>query len=287
MARKGRQKSGAKGKGIRAPIVEGPATGVCNICGEDGPLTQDHTPPKGAVDIRPVKLKSIVGNLADGEPNLPSSRILQNGIRYRSLCSNCNNNILGAKYDQSYIDFVKAVRAYANTSIEIPNPVRIDSTPQKLMRAVLGHMCAQGVERYRKGPDTEPIRDYLLDDSLPLPENIRIYAWPYLDSRQLIVRDAAYLDLTSGQPFIFWLTKFSPIAFMATFDQPQDLNLFVPELSIWRHKPIDHVSRLALDLKNIKHPYWPEAPGDTTVLTYGEAAITVESHLSSKKKKSR
>lgn len=29
------------------PIVKGPKVGRCNICGEVGPLTEDHVPPKG------------------------------------------------------------------------------------------------------------------------------------------------------------------------------------------------------------------------------------------------
>lgn len=158
--------------------------------------------------------------------------------------------------------------------------------PQKLMRAVLGHMCAQGADRYLKGPETEPIRDYLLDESHELPESIRIFAWPYFDTRQLVIRDAAYLDLSVGKPFIFWLTKFSPIAFMATFGQPAELQLYVPELSIWRASGINHQSRLAMNLKNRKHPWWPEAPTDNVALTYGEAAIAVETHISKGSKKS-
>ena len=109
----------------RAPIVEGPKVGTCNICGTYGPLTLDHTPPKGAVTIRPVRLRSVVGELADSKPELPASRVLQNGVRYRSLCANCNNSILGAKYDPSYIDFVKHLRAYVETPIEVPEIVHI------------------------------------------------------------------------------------------------------------------------------------------------------------------
>ena len=123
MPRKGRHKKSAPDKSIRVPIVEGPATGVCNICGVNGPLIQDHAPPKGAVEIRSVKLKSIIRDLADDEPNLPTSRALQNDVRYRRLCSNCNN-ILGARYDQSYIDFVAAYlfdKRQLSTTKDIPN----------------------------------------------------------------------------------------------------------------------------------------------------------------------
>ena len=124
MPRKGRHKKSAPDKNIRAPIVEGPATGVCNICGVNGPLIQDHAPPKGAVDVRHIKLKSIIRDSADDEQNLASSRILQNGVQYRSICSNCNNNLLRAKYDQSYIGFVAAYlfdKRQLSTTKDIPN----------------------------------------------------------------------------------------------------------------------------------------------------------------------
>jgi hypothetical protein len=59
-----------------------------------------------------------------------------------------------------------------------------------VMRSVLGHLRAMGIGRYRKGHMTEPMCDYILDRTLPLPNQIRFYYWLYPFRRRVLVRDA-------------------------------------------------------------------------------------------------
>lgn len=259
---------------MNKPIIatKGPQIGICNICGNHEKLTEDHTPPKGCIRIGQVELQHIIHHL-NVEKSGGKGRLLQNGVKYRTLCATCNNTYLGAKYDPAFIDFVNTVGSYLKTNIALPSTVPTEIEPQKVMRSLVGHLAAQGVNRYKKGPDTEPIKNYFLDDSLSLPENMRIYYWLYPYKNHVMARDCAYLDLMVGDPCIIWFMKFFPIAFMITFDQPAKLSFSLNELSRWRKEEIDFKTIELVQLTGLPHQFWPEAPTEHSVITYGREAV--------------
>ena len=129
------------------PLVEtrGPKVGRCNICGTDGPLTEDHTPPKGCVRPTTVELHHIHARL---QPERVKGRISQNGVKFRTLCGRCNSHFLGAEYDPTLIKFAQDVALVLRQDILLPTTVAIRTKPQRLMRSVIGHVWAQGVNAY-------------------------------------------------------------------------------------------------------------------------------------------
>lgn len=255
-------------------IIEtrGPKTGQCNICGENGPLTEDHTPPKGCYKPKPVELFHIMDHLAAELPQ-KSKSISQNGVKYRTLCGRCNSTLLGTDYDPEFIAFVNDVGSALRTSLALPSVISFKIKPQRVMRSLLGHMSAQGVGRYRKGKSTELLRDYILNPELPLPDNIKIYCWPYPYSRQVIVRDCALTDLRLNDPLICWFLKFFPVGFMATFDEKPGYNLPGIELSRWRAASINEEISIPFELRPVPHQFWPEAPTDYSAVMYGKEAV--------------
>jgi len=70
--------------------------GVCNICLNPGDLKWDHVPPQGGVDVAPLDQYTIIERLA-GCSNNPNRILSQNGVKYRTLCQNCNSNLLGGQ----------------------------------------------------------------------------------------------------------------------------------------------------------------------------------------------
>ena len=261
--------------------TKGPKNGICNICGEDGKLTEDHTPPKGSIRIRQVELLSILNHLHADMPS-KNGRILQNGMKYRTLCHKCNNDYLGAKYDPAFNEFVNTVGDYLKSNIHLPKSIRTEIKPQKIMKSLIGHLAAQGVNRYKKGPDTELIRDYIVNPSYTLPENIRIYYWLFPYKNHVMARDCAFLDLRVGKPCVIWFLKFFPISFLVTFNQPAELQLNVSELSKWREFSIDEKAIEHVQLTNLPHQFWPEAPTDHSIITYGQEAVVSYKYKSKK-----
>jgi hypothetical protein len=181
--------------------TRGPRNGACNICGEVGPLTEDHTPPKGCVRPTEVELLHITYALSASEPKVKRS-FSQNGVKYRTLCGRCNNKLLGHTYDPYLTAFANGTAALLQSSLYLPSLLAVRVRPQAIMRSVLGHIAAQGVDRYKKGPHTEEVRDYILDLSKPLPQALSMYYWAYPHKRQVLVRDASYMDLGRQKPFL-------------------------------------------------------------------------------------
>ncbi|MDR6153888.1 hypothetical protein QF021_001977 [Acidovorax delafieldii] len=252
----------------------GPKLGACNICGVHGPLTEDHTPPKGCYRPSQVDIRHLSYLLA-GTPNPPKGRRSQNGVKYRTLCHRCNNTLLGSKYDPPFIEFVNAAAEYLRSTVALPSTVTIPGRPQCIVRSLLGHLSAQGVGRYLKGPLTEAVRDYLLDDSLPLPPGVRVFYWAYPHRIHVMLRDAAYTQLSVGKPFAFWLLKFFPIAFLVAWDEPVGLPYPMHDFESWRSVSINHAADLPLSLSDFPPLLWPEAPTEDSMVMYGQEAIHV------------
>lgn len=246
--------------------------GQCNICGSHGRLTEDHTPPKACLRPTKIVLKHI-GQLLSSEEPREKGRMLQNGVKYRTLCPRCNNTLLGSKYDPAFISFVNQIGKILKNPLYLPNTLQIQAQPQAVMRAVLGHISAQGVDRYLKGPHTESMRDYFLDVTKPLPLGIRIFYWAYPHRPFLLIRDAAYLDITNHQTFGFWLLKFFPVAFLVTWDLPDHLTSVGHSLDKWRNSSFTDFANLPLTLRPLVSARWPEAPSDNHVLLYANEAV--------------
>jgi len=134
-------------------------------------------------------------------------------------------------------------------------------------------MAAQGVDRYEKGDDTEPLRDYFLNDTLPLPDAINIYYWVFPYKGQVLVRDCALTDLTVGESVFIWLMKFFPIAFLVTWCEPVGYRFGLQNLAQWRTSSIEDEVDIPVSLVSPMHQYWPEAPTNHTFLTYGAEAV--------------
>jgi hypothetical protein len=92
-----------------------PVYGYCNLCSRLRELTWDHVPPQGSTTITRTQLQQFFNKFmitADGQQaryhyaagalkrlgrNRP--RISQNGLKFRTICAECNNKVLGGRYD--------------------------------------------------------------------------------------------------------------------------------------------------------------------------------------------
>src|SRR5690606_7491497 len=116
---------------------------------------------------RAVELISITDHLRAEPPK--KKQISQNGVKYRTLCGHCNNNILGQECDPHLISFTNSISTILKSSINLPPILNIEAKPQNIMKSVIGHLCAQGVGRHQKGNITLPIKNYMLGSEELLP----------------------------------------------------------------------------------------------------------------------
>jgi hypothetical protein len=260
--------------------TRGPAAGECNICGDVGPLTEDHTPPKSCLGAKAVEVHRFLTTVGGERPS--QGRRFEGGARWRTLCPRCNNTLLGGLYDPALADFCTQVRLAAGSALALPDEIRVEISPQLVLRSVLGHIAAVGIGRYRKGALTEPLRDYMLDVALPLPSILRVYYWLYPHTRHVIIRDAGLMrvgdddaslrNLSARDATVFWLLKFYPLAFMATIGEAPSNRIALPNFDFYRDSSHEERHVVGVRLRPTVHPGWPEHPTSDAMIMYGDGA---------------
>ena len=252
-------------------ITQGPKVGRCNLCGTEGPLTQDHIPPKEVTRLGQVAMMKIIDLLSLEHPK-KSTRISQDGVKYRTLCKKCNNERLGLGYDPTLILLTESVRACLESSLRLPDRIRIQTKPNRLVRSVVGHLLAQGVNQFRAGTSTERLTDYFLDEKLTFPEELKLYYWPYPYNDQVIIKGAGLSPYFWDSFAVFWLLKFFPICFFIVHDQPAEWRVPFQRLDTTLTNNIDDELPILVDFTKLPPQRWPEAPSPTGMVLHGDGS---------------
>ena len=159
-------------------------------------MTFDHVPPKGCVGISNRNVALLTAALGNSELKKDNSRQFQDGLKFKSLCETCNNELLGGEYDPSIKEFASKVSSYLNLIINhnytLPDTISIEIKPQRIVRAILGHLLAAHVREDMQSPIInapylDAIREYLLNPLAPIPEQLEVYYWLYPSDTQVII----------------------------------------------------------------------------------------------------
>jgi hypothetical protein len=254
--------------------TRGPKVGHCNICDSYGPLTADHVPPKGTLRFPQVDLIHIVALLgAEGPEGKRRSRRMQSGVHFRSLCSTCNSELLGARYDPALIEFSNSVSLLLKGAVAVPEVSFVNVTPGAVARSVLGHLLAVGIERRERTPLLQDAINFFLDDTLPMPAGLDIHYWVYPYRRQVAIRDAALVTtFFKTPPLGFWCLKYFPVAFMVVWNE-KHRRVRLPNLKDFMLNAGMHPARVPVPLRQIPPQSWPEAPTDDGAVFYGDGAV--------------
>jgi len=254
--------------------------GLCNICPNKSSLTWDHVPPQGSIEIQHVEQENIFNRLTQKERKF---NISQNGVKFRTLCSVCNNEELGGKLDPVLKEFSQTITRFLKTSIILPSIVEIETKPTALIRAVLGHLLAAKIERDDSEIDKK-IREFVFDYSKPIPNEINLFYWIYPYNDIVILRDFSMPAVRNkfSEFGIFSILKFFPVAYLlANIDKYENL----PSLTDYRNMDANQITKIILNLKNVKEQDWPERvdPGNFIV---GGASFNSSVYAKPRKNKS-
>ncbi len=141
----------------------------CNICGKMSDLTWDHVPPKSCYNSGSIKYNQLF----EGIPSDKYEGIFQSGIRFRSLCEYCNNNLLGANYDIEFLKFTSQVSQIIQSPIVLPQTLYFECNINKIARAVCGHLIAAKNE-YLDAPMFNELRNFVCDEMALPPSNRKL-----------------------------------------------------------------------------------------------------------------
>ena len=157
----------------------------CNICGEFKKLTWDHVPPKSAGNDKEVDVNTLYKGIPT-EHNY--QKRYRSGIKYRSICSQCNNVLLSS-YDNAYKKFVLDIKQLLATSIVLPEVVQIPVEINKVCRAICGHLLAAKDFYDDQSMIDSELRKYIVNIEYKINKDYRLYYWIYPYNTIYIVRD--------------------------------------------------------------------------------------------------
>jgi len=240
----------------------------CSICGEEKSLSWDHVPPKGSLELTPVEMETIF-QVFTGDRENRKVRESQNGVKYRTLCNECNST-LGLHYDPSIKEFAESVGRYLNSDLAFPEVVGHRTKPNAIMRGILGHLLAANADFGETTFDVD-VREFLFDHSAPIPHGIYIHYWLYPYSQIVVMRDFCMPSVRgkfSSKPGFFHTLKYFPIAYLVS-NLRQYENLY--ELTQYRHIDVEEEVDLPIRLNRVEHQFWPEIVDDGNMLFGGQS----------------
>ncbi|BAY74348.1 hypothetical protein NIES25_07610 [Nostoc linckia NIES-25] len=253
---------------------KGGKEGYCNICGQYSKLTRDHIPPQGCVKATNVDLRTLGQYLTEPSGKPVNS---QSGLNLLSICGNCNNNLLGTEYDRELIEVSKKVatlvRVKQELGFSLPETIKLSVKPQRLVRAVIGHILAGKLPTPGQPPISAPfpnaLRNYFLDTSSAIPNNIEVYYWVYPSNKQIVI-DSLGIGSGIGEGFISGscLLKFFPLAFWIVWDKPPSFPINLKKISSENFKGLDESCEIVVDLRNLPPLNYPEVPGESRYIMF-------------------
>ncbi|WP_430955423.1 metal-binding protein [Pseudomonas sp. ES4] len=195
--------------------------GFCLICGEHGPLSIDHVPPKGSITITRVEQVHLTELLGAKLPSVKGVKS-PNGSKFKTICLACNTKHLGAN-DQEVACVFKELTArikhhfkYANSPV---NHVSVKFDAVKFCRAMIGHiLSATSVKEChvdsRGAPYFDPLRAFVMGNDSAIDDTHDIYCWFYPHRRHISAKLFAFRN--QGNLCCISLLSFFPLAFSIT-----------------------------------------------------------------------
>lgn len=187
----------------------------CNICGQFATLTYDHIPPKCCFnDIKATPIETM-----SGEPEKYNPFCSQNGIKFRSICSQCNNGLL-AKYDKALEAFVVKLKEIL-TSEPTCTHKAISIRATAVAKSICGHLLAMKGKYDDQCLVDQEFRPFVLDPETPPPQGYSLLLRYYPFSTVFFMRDSVILNIAKKQEIpdgtISVLSSF-PLAFILCKD---------------------------------------------------------------------
>lgn len=231
--------------------------GICSICLKEGNLSFDHVPPKccGNKDnSRYIRyLPEYLSECLKAKP-LHS----QNGIKFRTLCAKCNND-LGSKYDRSLMSLCKSIIKMGNNHI-----CSCPAAPININKAVIGHLLATTNPMVNRKVEND-WRKFYLDTSEQLPKefcekySLFCFYYPYKES-VFILRNFVSFGFFSGPLSCLY---FYPAAFV--FCNKQKVSHCTDFLTAKRSESLEIGFWIGNDGR-LLDPCWPAVPSSDIVV---------------------
>lgn len=202
--------------------------GICNICLKKSKLTWEHVPPKSCENF-----DKVIINDQFPQPQVKKLNS-QNGIKYRTICEKCNNE-MGGNSDKELKKLFDDVKGFITKEKNI-NAVRVITINLKLvLKSVFGKFLAMDYEP-AKDLISKSMRDFITWDIKP--QNFAVYfrLYPYdlsVQARTILCSDyfPEIIQNDYNNPYlisgVISVLNFFPLSFTIASGDKEDKNMFV------------------------------------------------------------
>ncbi|WP_461529173.1 hypothetical protein [Pseudomonas sp. 210_17 TE3656] len=252
-------------------------------------MTEDHIFPKSITIPGQKKITQVLKRLDPSNKHHSNTKIAQNGIKKRTLCSHCNNKILGTLLDPALSDLCKEV------SLQLRNArflhfqtLHIENAQMnKVARAVAGHMLALDDEPQAKHVLARKLRRFVLDEKAKFPAEYNFQMWLYPFKEQAIYKDL-YHGVLGEMDSILGISAFKTYPLAFAFCNKIKSNNFtllgVIELADKLNSDIEQKYRISIPTTSIVDQAWPYAPHPNgVILTSSNESLTTKPFMNIKK----
>lgn len=260
--------------------TRGPKIGFCSICRVKTELTRDHVPPQGCGNVSDMILRTFS---VQNESNGPKSHS-QGGSHFKTICSICNNTFLGIEYDPElvslYNEVVNLAKSAYSKRVLIPAQSNHIVKPQKIARAVVGHLLAANAMKFVTDnsisyPFYDSLREYFLNPELALPEKLEIFYWLYPHNDIRVIRALSKTQFGSKKYIFGDIIKFPPFGFWLVWDMPKSVNIPLNKLVLRKDMPLNESSILSFNYRSIPDQNFPEAPSGNEIAAFNDGFSSV------------
>ena len=193
-------------------------------------------------------------------------RRFNGGVRFRTLCSDCNNG-LGGREDKAIGAFFERIRKLVESPLIIESNVNVMAKPNLIYRGLLAHLVSANDNGVPSGFDLEA-RELFFGKRNLNQSSWNLFYWMYTGSKLFLMRDAYH---TVWHPRVklvpIHVLKFFPLAFMFT-QEPWFLGL--PNMRLFlRPKDVEEID-VPIDLgRRDTHPFWPVTASPHNMILLG------------------
>lgn len=235
--------------------------GPCALCRTYANLTEDHIPPETLGNDGSWIAHSYLTSAA-GDKELIFGREFRGGIRFRTLCRDCNNG-LGGREDKALADFFQRVLKLLNSPL-ILNPImRVSAKPNLIYRALLAHIIAANDSGMPTAFDAEGRNLFFGKQSLSL-SSWSLFFWIYTGPSIFVMRNAYYAHWDPVEVIPIQILKCFPLAFM--FAQKPWFGGLPNLLNFAQHRDEEEIELPILMRARENHQAWPAVPHGNTLM---------------------
>ena len=241
--------------------------GPCALCKTYSKLTEAHVPPQAVGNTDEWRAKSYMTALTAGNDDVFYPRHFRGGLRFKTLCRDCNSS-LGGREDKALANYFEQVRKLVESPILLASPIiRIAAKPNLIYRGMFAHLASANDNGIPCSFDDEAREIFFRKRDISA-SSWSLFYWLYLGKNLSMTRNAfhaTWQPTTVVRPM--FLLKIYPLAFLfvqeSWFAGCANVRRFLQRRDDEQVELPLQIMRCDLD------PFWPATASPTNVVLAG------------------